>query len=393
MGAKSFGKRALNHPQSLFEVTGFPGSELVAPGTPCQVFAAAKRRDRGTRYWCSVHKADATAKYGKPARKCCAADDPPLRPDDVLDLDLDKYLGGVALWGAVPAVYDTTRLEMDRGIHVHARPRPGDKKEIDWTRRAVRLKSSRLPKDGVLVHEIDAIYYMVTSVFGFQMADVRCTHCGWPHLDKDYFSVHPHHRHLCAGCGQHFRDSADGIGNPIMGIRQACGVGKHRTAPAKEDLEIRQADYLGGIQIWGSNAAFIWTGDHKEAEGIHVHAYREGQTEPERDETYRKVIIDGVRLDAKMVRVLMAQNVMPSLKGRVRSVNCPACERSQFDPGEAAYTPSVTRSCAGCRHEFGASGRMRKVVANPLPAILEGLAKKAPRSPQHHRLDLRPETL
>ena len=70
----------------------------------------------------------------------------------------------------------------------------------------------------MLVHEIAAIYYMLTSVFGFEMSYVRCTHCGWPHLDKDFFSVHPHQRHLCAGCGRHFRDSKVGIGNPIMGV-------------------------------------------------------------------------------------------------------------------------------------------------------------------------------
>ena len=263
----------------------------------------------------------------------------PLRPEDILDLDIDKYLGGVALWGAVPAVYDTTQLEMDRGIHVHARPKRGAKKEIDWTRRAVRLEGSKLPKDGVLVNEIDAIYYMVTSVFGFEMSYVRCTHCGWAHLDKDFFSVHPHHRHLCAGCGRHFRDSEDGIDNPIRGVRLECGVGEHRTAPAKENLNIRQADYPGGIQIWGSNAAFIWK-------------------EPKLDETYNEVIIDGVRLVAEMVRVLMAQNVMPSLKDRVRSADCPACKRPLFDVGEAAYNPSGTHTCSSCGHGFAGPGRL-----------------------------------
>jgi hypothetical protein len=178
-----------------------------------------------------------------------------------------------------------------------------------------------------------------------------------------------------------------------MGVRLACGVGEHRTAPAKENLDIHQADYPGGIQIWGSNAAFIWTGDHEEAEGIHVHAYRKGQKEPELDETYRKVVIDGIRLDPQMVRVLMAQNVMPSLQGRIRSVNCPACKHPQFDGGKAAYTPSATHTCSGCGHEFAASGRLRKTIANPLPAILSELAKTAPRQPQQHRLNLLPETL
>jgi hypothetical protein len=392
MAAEAFGKRTTRQP-SLINAVDFLDSKLIARGTPCHVTAVAKRRDGGTRYWCNVHKSDATAKYGKPAKQCRAADEPPLRPADVLDLNLDKYLGGVALWGAVPAVYDTTRLDMDRGIHVHARPKRGAKKDIDWTWRAVRLSGSRLPKEGVLVNEIDAIYYMVSSVFGFQMSYIRCTHCGWAHLDKDFFSVHPHHRHLCAGCGRHFHDSEYGIGNPIMGVRQACGVDKHRTAPAKENLDIRQAHYPVGIQIWGSNAAFIWTGDHKEAEGIHVHAYLDGEAEPKIDETYNEVIIDGTPLDAEMVRVLMAQNVMPSLKDRVQSIVCPRCNWPQFDEGEAAYTTSVTHTCSDCGHEFVVRGRLRKTVANPLQAILKELAKTAPRKPQLHRLNLRPETL
>jgi len=135
----------------------------------CEVVSVGKRRDGGTRYWCLKHKADATAKYGKPAKACRAAHIAPIRPSEILDLDMDKYPGGVALWGAVPAVYDTTELPMDRGIHVHARVSPNSEKEMDFTFRAVRILSSRLPESGILVSEIDAIYYMVTSVFRFEM--------------------------------------------------------------------------------------------------------------------------------------------------------------------------------------------------------------------------------
>lgn len=42
------------------------------------------------------------------------------------------------------------------------------------------------------------------------------------------------------------------------------------------------------------------------------------------EDTFREVPIDGVRLDPVMVRVPMAQNVMPSPKGRVRSMDCTA---------------------------------------------------------------------
>jgi transposase-like protein len=61
--------------------------------------------------------------------------------------------------------------------------------------------------ESYLVSELDAIYYMVTSVFGHKMKHVSCPYCECAHLDKDWFSVHPHRRHLCAGCGRHFRDT------------------------------------------------------------------------------------------------------------------------------------------------------------------------------------------
>jgi hypothetical protein len=52
-----------------------------------------------------------------------------------------------------------------------------------------------------------------------------------------------------------------------------------------------------------------------EKEGIHVHAFRtDDQAEPTLDDTFREVTIDGIRLDPVTVRVLMAQNVMPSAR-------------------------------------------------------------------------------
>lgn len=380
--------------QTLFG-PNLPSTLVVAgPDVPCDVVAIEKRRDGGTRYWCRAHRADATAKGGTAAARCRGADTVPIRADETLTLDLDKYLGGVALWGAVPAVYDTTRRKMDRGIHVHTRLTPECAKDTDWTYRAVRLVGRGLPEEGAVVSEIDAIYYMVSSIFGFPMTFVTCAHCGWPHLDKDWFSVHPHRRHLCAGCGKHFHDRVTGIGNPIVGVRDALGIGEHKIVPAEKTLDIQQSEYPGGIQIWGSNPAFLWTQPKPEEEGIHVHAFRtDGQGEPTLDDTYREVTIDGIQLDPVMVRVLMAQNVMPSLEGRVRSMTCRNCGHSQFDASEAAYVPSPMHTCSECGRQFATPGRMRNAVANPLPAILAELAKLAPRPPQQHRLDLLPETL
>ena len=173
-------QREAAHQRTLFAPEMPAAIRVAGPDVACDVVAIEKRRDGGTRYWCRAHRSDATAKGGTPATKCRAADTVPIRDDEVENLDLDKYLGGVALWGAAPAVYDTTQLPMERGIHVHARPTPESEKEIDLTYRVVRILEKGLPADGIVVNDVDALYYMVSSVFGFPMSYVTCTHCGWP---------------------------------------------------------------------------------------------------------------------------------------------------------------------------------------------------------------------
>src|ERR1700689_1307212 len=97
------------------------GGEVEGASTPTKCRLSDSHRHQlwaiaRTRYWCLTHKADATAKYGRPAMACRAAHLPPILPHEILDLDLDQYPGGVGLWGAVPPVYDTTRLPLDFGI-------------------------------------------------------------------------------------------------------------------------------------------------------------------------------------------------------------------------------------------------------------------------------------
>ena len=359
----------------------------------CDVVSVGKRRDGGTRYWCMVHKADATEKYGRPAKACRAAHLPPILPHEILDLNIDEYPGGVALWGAVPPIYDTTRLPLDFGIHVHARKTAESKKSIDNTYRGVRLLARRLPPDGLLVSEIDAVYYMVSSVFGFETRYVRCTLCGYPHLDKDWFSIHPHRRHLCAGCGKHFRDTAVGIGNPIHATQELVGLLPRKPTEAPRTLSLRQSDYPGGIQIWGSNSAIIWSSEQSEEEGIHVHAHKHDGELPDIDDTFSHVEIDGLRLDPIMVRTLMAQNSLPHLEGRAVSLKCDLCGETEFSAGDQAFSPVVRHSCSKCGGRLSGRTRLRRTISNPLIATLERLATNAPRPPQQHITGLLPETL
>jgi len=389
MKKNSMIQRSTREQPSLFGSTAAP----IPEGDGCHIVSVGKRRDGGTRYWCLRHKADATAKYGKPAAACRIAHFPPIAEKDILTLDFTDYAGGVALWGAVPPVYDRTTQPLDRGIHVHTRRSFESDKELDNTFRAVRIIGKQLPDLGLYVDELDAIYYMAATIFGYTMKQVLCTDCGHSHLDRDWFSVHPHLRHLCAGCGRHFRDTGAGIGNPICGVRDTCGIQTQPPKLSKKVLNIRQQDYPGGIQIWGSNPAFIWTGKNSEEEGIHVHAFFEGAPMPEVDETYGKVTIDGITLDPVMVRLFMAQSIMPSIKDRVIAVTCPSCGQGILDEGELAITPATTHHCNRCEKDVPATGRLRNTISNPLPLVLAKLEKLAVRPLQKHDLGLLPETI
>jgi predicted RNA-binding Zn-ribbon protein involved in translation (DUF1610 family) len=361
----------------------------------CEIVSVGKRRDGGTRYWCLEHRADATAKYGRRGRKCRYSGVPPLRPREVLKIHVNRFRGGVAIWGAVPPIYDTTRRPVGQGVHVHARQGEGGGKQIDETYRAVRLLGDRegVPRTGLLISELDAIYYMAASVFGFRTKYIECTRCGFPHLDKDWFSLHPHRRHLCAGCGQLFSDADTAIGNPVVKAQEAFGGAPRAAKSAARSKSIRQANYPGGIRIWGSNPAILWTSPRREEAGIHLHALSEDGGSNLIDETFSAVTVDGISLDPEMVRVFMAQSSLPHLAERIVDVSCPQCREPHFDRGEFAFTPHEKHSCIRCGFETRSKGRRRKTIANPMVGILARLEENAPRPPQRHQFKLLPETL
>ena len=306
---------------------------------------------------------------------------------EMVVVQLNDYRGGVGLWGAVPALYDTTRWPMDRGIHVHARGVPGKEKSLDRTYSNVRIMSGNLSGDGIIVSATSAIYYMVSTVFGVMPQSVVCPHCSSPHLDEDWFSVHPHHEHVCDACSSVFSTPDAAVGNPVSTVRESCGLPLQCVELSSKSLKIRQSDFKNGLLVWGSNPAFLWTGQRCEQEGMHVHVFGASPEVPELDETYGTVELDGVQLDAKMIRILMAQSALPMLRNRVVTVYCPKCKTAQFDVGESAYTPTDARICQSCDVEFSTKS-IGKVVSNPALASIKSLAPFAVRTPQRYVLDL-----
>lgn len=307
----------------------------------------------------------------------------PIPSKAICKLDPRAYRGGIALWGAVPAVYSTAAHDFDdRGVHVHARRQPRKKKLVDQTYKMVLadLKGSDGTRRVIEVRADDAIAYMVSSIFGLPMKYLQCTHCGDPHLDKDWFAVNRHRTHICFACGKSFRDVDRGIGNPLMALKSFCGDEQvnRRTVAANRELEISQSQFPLGIELWGSHEAILWTSSAEEESGIHFHGYTSNFMVPAFDETYDRVIIDGIHLDNEQLRVLMAQSVLTHLKGRLVSLVCPRCQQPHFDVGERAYTPHIDHICE-CGAEFSAPGRTKKVVSNPMLATLSKLEQSAMR--------------
>ena len=309
----------------------------------------------------------------------------------MLELDVNDFKGGVALWGAIPPLYDTTSLPLERGVHVHARKTENGNKEIDNSYPVVFLN---FEDHRFKITELDAIYFMVSSVFKKEMKYLECPDCKVPHLDRDWFSIHPHKRHLCSGCGKYFSDSEFGIGNPICEQRDALTCAP-RKAPSQSQkrLEIRQSDYPGGIQIWGSNPAILWTREQSEESGIHVHLYSEDGSNRTVDDTFGRVIIDNVEIHPNMVRVLMAQTCLPHIKSRLLSLECQECGEVYFDTGDSAFSPVGFRECYECFSVIRSGTRLKKVISNPLLSVFSELENKAVRQRQIHDLELVPETI
>ena len=351
----------------------------------CQIEQVGKARNGKPRYWCLVHGASATGHYGVRLAQCESAYRDTAQLGEALNLRENDYPGGIALWGVVAPVYDTTGREPERGVHVHARYEEGGKKPIDATYPAVVVsynKGDLFTEGRVLISQEAAVSYYIAKFLGHPVDHLFCVKCGELHLDADYFAVHPHRKHLCHGCGKYFKDpSGKSVSNPIAYLPnlRADARGDRGVIRPSRQLDIDQSRYPGGVQIWASNPAILWTQNKLEEVGIHVHLYGDDKDAPVVDETFGVVRIDGVELDEDMVGHLMAQRSLQYLANKVVSLSCPKCGSAHFDKGENAFYPHHEHICETCDARFAAPGRRRKVVSNPLVDILDRLRESADR--------------
>ena len=305
----------------------------------------------------------------------CEAHDRVICRSKTIELDPGDYPGGIAVWGAVEPIFDTTSSLEPTGVHLHARRGKNDPKFIDDTFDAVTLRYKRdLLDDGAALIDSAAAQAFYLSVFvGNEVECLFCTYCGNPHTDTDAFAINPHRRHLCLSCGRYFQADHRGVSNPLALLRGHGGEWDRGVNPLPSQLEIdlSQADYPGGIQIWASNPALLWLNDRPEESGLHVHAFN-GAGERVVDDTYGVVSVDGVSISVEQAAQLMAQKATESLAGKVTSLTCEICSTPAFDTGGHAFEPRLARPCQTCDRPVTAPGK-RLVVSNPLVGILQSL--------------------
>ncbi|WP_257555740.1 hypothetical protein [Sphingobium sp. CFD-2] len=272
------------------------------------------------------------------------------------------------------------------GIHVHARKIAGGSKSIDRNFDAVQVTVDKdlLEQESVIITKETAVAYYISRFLERKIESLFCPKCGTPHLDSDWFAVKPHRTHLCHGCNELFRLPDKSISNPLSVVQLKLGYKKSSKPPrrATKRLNIAQAEYPGGLQIWASNPALLWTSRLSEEEGIHIHGWTGAERKPTLDDTFDTVVIDGVELNEEQLRYYMAQSALAYLRGKVHSIKCPNCQAAQFDAGEAAFRPKKERICHCCRFEFEPMGRRKLLVSNPFVDTIAAL-KQARRHGGH----------
>ena len=346
----------------------------------CTIQQIGKFRNGSPRYWCTIHKSIAKRTGTGELLTCQKAHIPDIEEHEKVYLDPEEWKGGVGLWGSLNSIYSTAKTTMDEeGIHVHARSEVEGKKDIDGTYKEVFVKAPSTDlfnsaKYIKLDSEI-ATGYTASMVTGKKMKCIECSHCGEPHIDSDYFAVTYHRKHLCTYCGKQFWDEVESISNPIVEVKKIFGERflKQSIELVDRKLRINQAEYPGGIEIWGSNPAIIWTRGKKEEAGIHVHVYKDNNSgERIYDDTFGSVIIDGIELNDVQVRYLMVQNSLSHLNGKVKAIQCDNCGGNHFDTQDSAIRPHKHHLCEYCSTEFETS---MLYVSNPLVKIVENLIR------------------
>lgn len=339
----------------------------------CNFSSLGKARNgRRLRYWCQSHRCLVELPLDSPQPFSCSIADAQRPQQRSLTITLKDFPGGIALWGALPPVLDTSGRPPEIGVHVHARTTAGGCKVVDATFDEVHFSSVGpfATSPPITLTGEAAASFNIATILDRKVRYLMCKHCGSAHVDAGSYAVRYHRKHMCQACGRDFLDAAPSIGSPIPFLQEQVAVASAAPQLSPRHISFNLSDYPGGVQIWGSHPAVLWTSPKPEEAGIHVHAFQKRGGPPTLDETYGSVEIAGYTLDPGQVRVLMAQLAVPFLAEAVIDVRCTRCNQSHFDRGDLATSPHTTHLCEHCGHSFTLHTRRKPSVGNPLVGIL-----------------------
>lgn len=158
--------------------------------------------------------------------------------------------------------------------------------------------------------------YFIAENLGHKLKPLYCPYCKCEHIDEGYFAVKPHAHHLCMNCGKEFFDTEKAISNPLSQVRKVV-LSKISEPPTKivnRLITIDKNEYLGGIELYGTHKALLWTSPIPQESGIHVHCYASGGLKRVVDDTYGVVYLNETLLDLTETQLLQAQLVSKMLK-------------------------------------------------------------------------------
>ena len=101
-----------------------------------------------------------------------------------------------------------------------------------------------------------------------------------------------------------------------------------------------------------------------------MHAYHAGEENASVDQTYGRVTIDGIELNARALRAFMVQQQAPTVRDKLARVVCGRCSRAIVeDKALRAVTPSTEHTC-DCGQVTTSA---KPVIANEMPEVFAQL--------------------
>ena len=288
-----------------------------------------------------------------------------------LTLNLEDYIGGVAIWPAYPAIFSTVKFEDDPnlkpGIHVHARHSKGGRKVIDDTFDLVKIESIEQDKSISLDYS-SAKTFLIANLLGKKISSIKCDSCKST-IENNISQVVGENEGECIQCGYSFNISNDIYSTELKEVfKSLTSLNDYPDLKMKtRTLNLNLDKYPGGISLMTCCRAIIWTGEAIEEDGIHGHGYDNERIRF--DSTVGKVVINGLEILSEHMKMLSVQRF---LELRVETTYCDVCGNPHFDKNENALKPSSKKQCTLCR----SSTTTHLVISNPMIDILSKLNEK-----------------